>query len=76
MLIGGRRRRPLVCMSFLRTSATPHGGATIALPFHGIQDVQFMNLVATDPLPFHNSMYARDFMSPPMRFIGMASVYP
>ena len=27
---------PVGCYRFLRASATPRGGATIALPFHGI----------------------------------------
>ena len=35
--VGGRLRRPFRGDSFLRTSASPRGGAQIILPFHGIK---------------------------------------
>ena len=34
--VGGRLRRPFRGGAFLRTSASPRGGAMIALPLHGI----------------------------------------
>ena len=39
MLIGGRLRRPFRGGAFLRTSASPRGGAMTALPLHGIYGV-------------------------------------
>jgi len=35
-VVGGRLQRPFLGGAFLRTSASPGGGATTALPLHGI----------------------------------------
>ena len=40
--VGGRLRRPFRGGAFLRTSASPRGGAMIALPLHGIYGVFFV----------------------------------
>ena len=35
-VVGGRLRRPFACAPFSAPRLSPRGGATIALPFHGI----------------------------------------
>ena len=57
---GGRLRRPFLGGAFLRTSASPRGGAIIALPLHGflsgdlyIFSRALICLVAITALPLH-----------------------
>ena len=59
-VFGGRLRRPFRGGAFLRTSASPRGGATTALPLHGIfcGDLDIFSsarirLVALITLPLH-----------------------
>ena len=48
-VVGGRLRRPFLGGTFLRTSASPRGGAIIALPLHGI-GLLFVSLLQSLPL--------------------------